>query len=61
MTHNFQFGLLRYSSVNIGDEIQSIAASRFLPRIDCLVQREKIKQFSSGIKTKLIMNAWWVG
>lgn len=60
MTHNFQFGLLRYSSVNIGDEIQSIAASRFLPRIDCLVPRDKIKKFTSGIKTKLIMNAWWM-
>ena len=60
MAKNFQFGLLKYSTENIGDEIQSIAASRFLPRIDCLVQREKIKQFSSGIKTKLIMNAWWM-
>lgn len=28
---NTKFGVLKYSSINIGDEIQSIAAMRFLP------------------------------
>lgn len=54
------YGLLSYSSINIGDEIQSIAASRFLPRIDKLVHRENICNYKSDKKTKLIMNAWWM-
>ena len=57
---NERFGLLSYSSMNIGDEIQSIAASRFLPRVDCFVHREQVNTFQSKVKTKLIMNAWWM-
>ncbi len=60
MEKRYKYGLLRYSSQNIGDEIQSIAASRFLPHIDCLVHRERINEFRSDVKTKLIMNAWWM-
>ena len=60
MEKKFQYGLLKYSSINIGDEIQSIAASRFLPKIDCLAHREQLKNFHSNLKTKLIMNAWWM-
>lgn len=55
-----KYGLLSYSSMNIGDEIQSIAAQRFLPRIDTLVHREQVNTFKSSTKTKLIMNAWWM-
>ncbi|AEV35461.1 glycosyltransferase [Pseudovibrio sp. FO-BEG1] len=54
------FGLLSYSSMNIGDEIQSIAALRFLPQIDTLVHREQTASFKSKKATKLIMNAWWM-
>jgi len=31
---NSLYGVLKYSSQNIGNEIQSIAATRFLPQID---------------------------
>ena len=57
-----KYGVIKYSSINIGDEVQSVAAMRFLPRIDYYVQRERIDQFkpNSGEKVKLIMNAWWM-
>ena len=57
---DFYYGLLKYSSINIGDEIQSIAALRFLPSIDKLVHRESISKYRADKKTKLIMNAWWM-
>lgn len=60
MEKKFQFGLLKYAAMNIGDEIQSIAAMRFLPHIDCYIHRENTHKFHSDIKTKLIMNAWWM-
>lgn len=56
-----KFGLLKYSSYNIGDEIQSIAASQFLPQVDYYIHRESVDKFQSdGNKVKLIMNAWWM-
>lgn len=55
-----KFGSLKYSSINIGDEIQSIAAWRFLPRVDYYVARDYMKQFDSGgEKVKVILNAWY--
>lgn len=47
---------------NIGDYIQSVAQEQFLPRIDCVVERESLNSFSSGCdeKTKLIMNGWFM-
>ena len=59
---NNKYGLLSYSSVNIGDEIQSLAASRFLPKVNDFVPREQINNYVSPSKNKikLIMNAWWM-
>jgi len=57
---NVKFGLLSYSSMNIGDDIQSVAARRFLPRVDTLVHREQVNTFKSTVATKLILNAWWM-
>lgn len=45
-----KFGVLKYDyginkyvfGENLGDEVQSIAASYFLPRVDCFVDRECI-------------------
>lgn len=57
-----KYGILKYSSINIGDEVQSVAAMRFLPKIDYYVQRERVDQFKSknGEKVKMFMNAWWM-
>ena len=63
MQNNQQrYGIISYSSVNIGDEIQSVASSRFLPKIDDHVYREQIANFvsTSKKKVKLIMNGWWL-
>ena len=56
------YGVLKYSSINIGDETQSIAAMRFLPHIDYYIHRERTDQFKSenNEKVKMIMNAWWM-
>lgn len=56
------YGVLTYNSINIGDEIQSLAAMRFLPQIDEYVFREQISNFlpEKGKITKCIMNAWWM-
>lgn len=56
------YGVITYNSINIGDEIQSLAAMRFLPRVDEYVYREQIANFvpEKGKRTKCIMNAWWM-
>lgn len=56
-----KFGLFRYETYNLGDEIQSIAASQFLPRVDYLIDRDKTSHFKSdnGELVKVIMNAWY--
>ena len=58
-----RYGILSYNSFNIGDEIQSIAASRFLPRIDYRINREQLSLFrteSPEERVDLIMNAWYM-
>lgn len=57
-----RFGCLKTTPVNIGEEIQEIAAMRFLPQIDEFVHREHIDKFVSADKkpVKLLMNAWWM-
>ena len=47
------------NQINIGDYIQSLAASQFLPSIDGFVQREKLNQYSSEEVT-IIMNGWFM-
>jgi len=56
---NYRYGLLRYSTLNIGDEIQSIAARRFLPRVDLYLDRDYLSDVNSEQKIRLIMNGWF--
>jgi hypothetical protein len=58
------FGLLGYTnSGNLGDEIQSLAARRFLPRVDYILDREKLdrgpQRPARRRPIKLIMNGWF--
>lgn len=54
------FALLTCSlSHNLGDEIQSIAACRFLPRVDRLVDREALDR-DPGVEVALILNGWFM-
>ena len=53
------FGLLSHDTVNIGDEIQAVAARRFLPRIDRLIPREALSRDPGG-PVRLILNGWFM-
>lgn len=63
-----KFGVLKYEyginantlGSNLGDEIQSIAASYFLPQVDYYIDREGIAENVSQEKLKLIMNGWYM-
>lgn len=67
-----RFALLFYpTSYNIGDTIQSLAASQFLPTVDYLVDRDNQKMFynfdgksiATNVKPdcKIIQNGWFDG
>jgi Polysaccharide pyruvyl transferase len=59
----FRYAALNYypfRTNNLGDEIQTIAALRFLPRVDAWVQRELLDEFSSEEPHKIILNGWFL-
>lgn len=57
-----KYGLYCYDTENIGDEIQSIAAKRFLPKVDYYINRDNIDatHFNANEEIKLIMNGWYI-
>lgn len=58
-----KFGLMVVSpALNIGDEIQAIAARRFLPKVDYYINRESLSGFVPPVRgeVKLIMNGWYM-
>lgn len=56
-----ELGLLSHDSPNLGDEIQSLAARRFLPRVDRLVPREDLAAAPGGTASvKVILNGWFL-
>ena len=54
-----KFALFEYNTENIGDEVQSIAARRFLPKVDYYIDRDNLSNFKSDYPVKLIMNGWY--
>jgi hypothetical protein len=58
----FKYGVLTYNTKNLGDEIQTIAAMRFLPHIDYYFDRDHINdtKIAKDDKVKLIMNGWYM-
>jgi hypothetical protein len=56
------YALLTYQSThgiyNLGDYIQSLAARQFLPRVDCLLNRERLGAYE-GPDAKIILNGWF--
>lgn len=59
-TYDSRFALLSYSRTgNLGDEVQSIAASAFLPRIDALVDRDQLSLVELNQPHKVILNGWF--
>jgi len=55
-----KYGILCYKTNNVGDEIQSIAAKNFLPKIDFYLDRENLDKVKNNQKIKLIMNGWFM-
>ena len=55
-----KYGVFRYSySSNIGDEIQSIAAQRFLPTTDMSVERDRLYWYRGRGPLTVIFNGWF--
>src|SRR5690606_2510636 len=56
------YGLLKYDEnkqfFNVGDNIQSLAAKQFLPKVDTYLNRECLADYQ-GDQVKLIMNGWF--
>ena len=56
------FGLLTCRTNNLGDEVQSLAAARFLPRVDQLLERDALQQAPAGEgPVHAIFNGWFFG
>lgn len=58
----FEYGLLSYPGLeNIGDDIQSLAAKAFLPRVDHLVARENLHaKPNTDRRVKIILNGFFM-
>jgi hypothetical protein len=56
-----RFAALNYNgTTNLGDEIQTIAAMRFIPRVDAWVDRERLDEFRSWRDHRIILNGWFL-
>ncbi len=55
-----RYSLLRTFSMNLGDEIQNLAARRFLPRVDDHVDRERWHEAAGRPDSFLIANGWFL-
>lgn len=55
------YGLMSYGhTLNLGNEIQSIASRQFLPEIDYYIDHEKINLFKSPDRVKMILNGYFL-
>jgi len=56
-----KFAALSYVGTrNLGDEIQTLAALRFLPRVDAWVDRDRLDEFQGAEDHKIILNGWFL-
>ncbi len=53
------WGLLAYSTGNLGDDLQSLAALQYLPGTPLLLDRDDISVPDGAEFVSLIANAWW--
>lgn len=66
MTKQEIYGLLVSRTKNLGDDVQSLAAAQFLPRIDLFIDRDsprlppaQKKELGDSTWVKVIMNGWY--
>ena len=50
----------KLKSLNIGDYIQALAASKYYPKIDGFIDRDEELKSYDGEPTKVIMNGWYM-
>ena len=58
-----KYGVITHkTTLNLGDDIQTYAAARLLPRVDYYLTRECLDHFASedGEPVAVPMNAWWL-
>lgn len=57
-----RWALFEYSTKNMGDDIQSIAAKRFLPQVDYYINRDRIGSYSVPCDEPvgIIANGWYM-
>lgn len=55
-----RFGYISYSTGNIGDDIQALAAKQFLPTDSVGIDREFVGVFKSSRKVHTIVNGWYM-
>jgi len=58
---SLKYGLLITHTDNIGDEIQSLAVRRLLPRVDRYIDRDKVNYVFAPDAERIlaILNGWW--
>ncbi len=56
-----RFGLFKYDRTNnVGDEIQTLSAKRFLPHVDDWIQRDRTYDYNPIEQTRVIFNGWFL-
>lgn len=55
-----EFGYVGYSTENLGDDIQAIAAKRFLPKNSIPIDRDFIGNFQSSFTVPTIISGWFM-
>ncbi len=53
------YGLLGYSTMNLGDDIQSLAVQQFLPRTDFIIDRDFLSTLDLRVPAKMVLNGWF--
>jgi hypothetical protein len=54
-----RYAIFGFSTPNLGDDVQALAAALLLPRIDAYVDRERLDQVKLAEPHHLIMNSWF--
>lgn len=56
-----KFAAFSYSySTNLGDEIQTLSATQFLPRVDHLIERDRLHWYRESEPAFVIFNGWFI-
>ena len=58
-----KYGVIAHTTTtNLGDDVQTYAAMKLLPRVDYFLTRERLDSFRSenNEPVAVVMNAWWM-